>query len=256
MTFRELIFLLLLFVSCDKATSVISSETQITSAPTKSIIHLKSLCKDNLHIITEDISISGYVTANGIYGEYSNSIVIESEFGGIEVLLSEQSAHLRYPFGSIVHINCNGLALGRYTGKVTLGAPPTTTQYRLDYISEQEAERHITQTNEYVSAEPLLVDFSQIDPSMVDTHLKFSEVRFSDTNRCFCDLDSLTNEPIATEHAIINQRGDSLKLRVSPSALFARHQVPSGVGTLTAILDYYGSEYTLRINSYPLQFDE
>ena len=67
---------------------------------TNSIAHLKSLCDGRSSVvITDEITIVGFITANDLYGEFYKSLVLEDASGGITVAADLESVAEVCTFG-------------------------------------------------------------------------------------------------------------------------------------------------------------
>ncbi|MEF2793576.1 MAG: DUF5689 domain-containing protein, partial [Alistipes dispar] len=78
-----------LAAGCDEATHPAPREEQ---RATNSVAYLKSLCDGrNSVVVTQEITVQGYVAANDRYGEFTKSLVIEDATGGITVAADLES---------------------------------------------------------------------------------------------------------------------------------------------------------------------
>ena len=89
---------------------------------TVSIAHLKTLCTSESVVITDDIAITGHIAANDLYGEYSRTIVLCDDSGGIEIAVDSRRTAETFPIAARLTVHCTSLALGDYGGRVMLGA--------------------------------------------------------------------------------------------------------------------------------------
>ena len=89
---------------------------------TVSIAHLKTLCTSESVVITDDIAITGHIAANDLYGEYSRTIVLCDDSGGIEIAVDTRRTAETFPIAARLTVHCSSLALGDYGGRVMLGA--------------------------------------------------------------------------------------------------------------------------------------
>lgn len=110
-----------LAAGCDEATHPAPREEQ---RATNSVAYLKSLCDGrNSVVVTQEITVQGYVAANDRYGEFTKSLVIEDATGGITVAADLESVADVCPFGYVATLRCHGLVLCDYGGKIQIGRP-------------------------------------------------------------------------------------------------------------------------------------
>ena len=108
---------------------------------TVSIAHLKTLCTSESVVITDGIAITGHIAANDLYGEYSRTIVLCDDSGGIEISVDTPRTAETFPIAARLTVHCSSLALGDYGGRVMLGAAPTS-KYTVDRIAESDFARY------------------------------------------------------------------------------------------------------------------
>lgn len=239
-----------LFLGACSSASKLSYDTLPAGART--IADLKSRCTGNSHLITEDITVTGTVTGNDLYGEFPKALIIEDASGGIEIAIDRRDLADDYPFGTVVSVSCNGLALGDYGGKIQLGAPPTG-DYSVDRIPAQEVARFIRKAAPAAAAiEPVTRTFDRINLRHADTFVRFDGVRFAETG-AWCDADE-TGALRTTERTLIDNRGRRFIVRTAPTCLYAKEPVPQGTGSVSGIIDYFDGTFSLRITHRRILF--
>ena len=121
-----------LAAGCDEATHPAPREEQ---RATNSVAYLKSLCDGrNSVVVTQEITVQGYVAANDRYGEFTKSLVIEDATGGITVAADLESVADVCPFGYVATLRCHGLVLCDYGGKIQID-----TRVRIDGVHFPQA---------------------------------------------------------------------------------------------------------------------
>ncbi len=92
---------------CDRATEPRPREEQ----PVRhTIAYLKSLCDGaESRLVTREITVRGFITANDRYGEFYKSIVLEDETGGITVAVDQTGTAAEFPFGYVATLHGAGL---------------------------------------------------------------------------------------------------------------------------------------------------
>ncbi len=244
---------LLLALSFGSACSNTDNYNELKQGGVVSIAHLKSLCRDRQVVIRQGIRIEGKVTANDLYGEYSQSIVIEDPTAGIEISIEGWHLHQKYRYGESLSIFCEGLMLGNLGGKIVLGTE--SDEYIVGRLSSQEQELHISAIDKNISLEPKELSISELDIKWADRLVTLKDVRFpkADGVKVWVDIDSLGNR-INTSHIVVNRQGDSLRLYMPSTCRYANEPLPEGYGTIYGIGDHYGSTPSLRITNHGIEF--
>ena len=227
-----------------------SSELSYGTPPAQrgSIAYLKSICTDDPVVIAEDLNICGVVTGNDLYGEFNKTLILQDESGGIEISADHTLLADDYPLEAVVSVSCNGLAVGRFGGKVRLGAAPTG-DYSIDRIPRSELGRHLrceTQTSATPEAER--VRFSDVGARHIDCFVRFDGVEFID-NKAWCDTDPETGKPVTTERMIRNANGETFRIRTEAGCMYATKPLPQGTGSILGIIDYFNGVYSLRVTN-------
>lgn len=240
--------LLWLLYACNHATTLVYEEIPSGGGGSFSIPYLKSLCKGALYPITEDVWIEGLVVGNDAYGEFPYALVIEDEYGGIEVMIERTELYKEFETGCTVRVYCNGLALADYGGKIQLGAPPTG-EYAIDRIPESLLARYLHRTEApAVDVRPRTILFGEVRPALIATFVRFEGVAFAreEVGLPFCDRDPETDRPVATDRRLVDERGDTLLLRTAATCTYANEPIPGGTGSFRGVLDYFNGAYQLR----------
>lgn len=248
-TIARLSLLLLLVASCNKTSKLEYGEPP--QSEIRSITALKSLCTATSVVITEDISIRGHVTGNDHYGEFPRTLVVADATGGICVAIDHTDIGALFPFGYQVTINCNGLTLARYGGKILLGAAPDG-QYGVTRIPNYEVDRYIRRTGQMLIPSATLLTFDQLTPAHIDTFVRFDHVHFASSGT-WCDPDP-EGGWLVTERLIADPAGRTLPVRTQGSCTYATEPVPIGTGSIYGIIDYFNGKYTLRVTNRRILF--
>lgn len=245
----KLLFGALLFAACDRASDIAYEDTP---GSVRSISSLRSLCTGASVPLREEIVIRGTVVGNDRYGEFSNTLVLQDESGGIAVAAEHPSLADDYPFGACVTVYCNGLVLSDHGGKIRLGAIPG--EYGAGRIPRSELNRYI-RLNAPAAAppKPVLLSFDDVSVCRVDTYVRFDGVRFTCPGN-WCDLDPETGRTVTTERSIIDCTGRTFQVRTEGTCRYAREPVPQGTGSLTGVIDYFNGKYALRVVNREIAF--
>lgn len=222
---------------------------------TVSIAHLKTLCTAESVVITDDIAVTGHIAANDLYGEYSRTIVLCDDSGGIEIAVDTRRTAETFPIAARLTVYCSSLALGDYGGRVMLGAAPTA-QYTVDRIAESDFARYfLLDTASAQAVDPVLTTIAEISPALVGALIQIDEVTFgSEAGLAWCDTDPATGDYIDTERTATDRTGRTITIRTIAQCAYRDEKIPAGYGTLRGILEYFNGEYSLRITNHQILF--
>lgn len=220
-----------------------------------SIAHLKSLAASESYTITEDISIEGYVVANDLYGEYLKSIIICDESGGIEIAIDTRKTATLFPISARVVVHCSGLTIGDYGGRVILGAIPQGG-YTVDRIAERDILRYfLVDKSSPKAIRPTTIAISDISTTHIGNYVRLDNLSFGEqASLTWCDIDPITGDYITTERIATDTKGNSIAIRTIAECSYRNEKIPSGVGTLCGIVEYFNGTYSLRIVNHQIAF--
>lgn len=222
-----------------------------------SIAELKSRCAGHAAVvIAEELSVRGVVTGNDRYGEFSREIVIEdSEGGAIRIALDEPRTGDSFPFGALVTVSCNGLALGSYGGRILLGAAPDAA-YGVSRIAAADIARYIRVEGQGPALEAPYVPFDALDAAWCDRYVRAEGVRFAERGAAWCDLDAATGLPVTTERTLVDASGGTFAVRTLGGCSYAAEPLPDGTGSLYAIVEVFAGRCSLRVTDRRILFRE
>ncbi len=254
MTARFLIALIsLAAVACDTSSSLSYPDKGDGGNPRKvSVAYLKSLCRNDIYDITEDLTISGTVMANDWLGEYYKSIVVLDDTGGIEIDIDRVSLYRMIPIYSRVTVFCNGMTLGRVGGKTVLGAHPTG-DFPVDGINGDLISRYIRIDSETGDdRKPAIRRFSEISIADIGAFVLFADIAadLGGTNGKWCD--TADGEHVTTTRCITDSEGNRFGIRTLGRCSYADEAIPTGRFSVAGIIDYSGGEYYLRIVNHDI----
>lgn len=183
-----------LAAGCDEATHPAPREEQ---RATNSVAYLKSLCDGrNSVVVTQEITVQGYVAANDRYGEFTKSLVIEDATGGITVAADLESVADVCPFGYVATLRCHGLVLCDYGGKIQIGVAPEGSG--AGRIPAEDFARYVSirmpEADEGLRAEAVTID--RIAERHIDTRVRIDGVHFPQAGAKWCDTDPQTGRSV------------------------------------------------------------
>ena len=153
-----------------------------------SIAYLKTLARSASTVIADDIAIAGYVAVNDLYGEYSATIVLCDESGGIEIAVDSRTTATLFPVSARVTVHCSSLALGNYGGRIILGARPTGS-YTVDRIAASDFGRYfLIDKSRPAAVEPVRILIEELSPESIGRLVELRDVTFADqAGLAWCD---------------------------------------------------------------------
>lgn len=225
------------------------------ASSTVSIAHLKSLCHSASDVITDDISIEGYIVANDLHGEYYKAIIVGDDSGCIEILVDYAPSYAKFPISAQARIHCTGLALGRSGGGVVLGAAPSA-EYNIERLSPGQCAQHIkTDSHSPYEIVPQNISIADLATHHIGNYVRLEGVTFGlEAGKKWCDTDPESGKPVTTLHTIYDTDGNSLTVRTIAQCSYGNESIPSGYGSLCGIVEHFNDSYALRIINYRIEF--
>lgn len=211
----------------------------------QSIAWLKAQSRGSVTPIGSVLYCEGVVTANDAYGELYRRVVVEDATAALTIVIERNNLYRHYPIGSTLRIDCNGLSLCDYGGKIELGTGIGTEGYTSG-LNDEEAVRHLALLAATTHPAPLRLQFGEVTTDHIDRFVRFDGVRFVESGT-WCDRDPLTGEPTTTERTILDAAGNRFVVRTLGSAHYAEEPLPEGNGSLCGVIDYFGGRFTLRV---------
>ncbi|MFR9607291.1 MAG: DUF5689 domain-containing protein [Rikenellaceae bacterium] len=198
--------------------------------------------------ITEDIIVEGTVSANDEHGNFYKCITLENDGYAIELLTGLYDSYVRYPIGSRLCLELNGLGLDKYYGVLRCGlVADATSSYSLDYISSEVLlDSHLTLT--------------AYDEPIAATSLSLSELSEEHAGRLIC-ISALTHHSDAQEQSswegytlFRDAALDTLWCYTTSYSDFASQKIPQQEVSLCGILQYgstdsYSNQFIIKMRS-------
>ncbi len=214
----------------------------------RSIASLWSYIGRETVLITEDISLRGYVVANDKYGELRRAIVVEDGSAGVMVELDMEDVELSIPLYSRVEVNCSGLWLAAVGPKLMLGAEPMG-DFVVDRIPASKALNHISVLRES-SDTPTIARRSIAELGYRDMlrYVSVAGLRLVDSEHgtLWTDVDSLTGRPITSVRHFVDAN-DTLRVVTDARCHYATDYIPTLELIISGVVDWYDGDIALRI---------
>ncbi|RNC92453.1 MAG: lamin tail domain-containing protein [Allomuricauda sp.] len=250
---RKVLYFLLVLVlaGCvkDKDFDPITTDCESKLNANATFADVKALYRGELTLIKEDWVIEGYVVSSDRAGNFFSVIHFQdspnnpSEGFQIEIDLFE--SHLLFEPGSRVLIKIKGLYLGRSQGVFKLGGTfsgfGSIAVGRLPALKIQE---HIFKAcDEVVAIVPNIIAIQDLDSTMINTLVRINnlEVTLDDFGLSFAEVRQ------ETERILKDCDGNEIAMRNSGFSDFQDEVLPTGNGSITAILLLDKKDFVLAI---------
>ena len=201
-----------------------------------------------LDSIKDFVFIKGIVIGNDEFGNIYKTIMIQDATGGIEIKLNKTSLYNDYKLGQRIYIKCQDMVLGDYNGLIQLGS---VYNNGVGQLAEVYIKDHLFKDSlPGNTPAPLLINTAgELLPGLVSTLVRFDAASFADAGEPFV----ASGEDNTNRTLTIN--GGNIDVRTSKYASFANTSLPSGLGTVVAILGVYNGSYQLTVrNTTDLSF--
>ncbi len=214
--------------------------------PTLTIDSLKKLYDGDTVLIKGNVTIEGNVISTDQFGNFYKKIVIQDSTGGIEIEINDSYMFTKYPLGQKILVKCDSLILGDYNGTKELGMDFVSGKIvRLDADSE---DIYLQKICEVKPVEPKLVSIAEAkNDSLLNTLIKIKNVEFSDADLNTTWADGINQSTV--NHNLVDTNANSLIVRTSGFASFAKDSLPKGSGYIIGIISKYGTDYQLYVRN-------
>ena len=237
------------FASCDQDYDMppLSEPTYEYDGELTTIAELRdmgaSATQNEAVTITDDLVLRARVIANDVSGNIFKKLYVQDETSGIEIEVDANDMYATYREGQEIYIDLQGLSLSVYGGELQLGYP-TGYNYRIP----AEIFENIVHKNGWPDESKLEVkevaDFSELTSADAYRLIKFTGVTFEDGGR-----DTYAPADAYGEHDIVDAQGNHLMVRTSSYADFATTTLPTGTGSVTALLGRFNGTWQLTLRS-------
>jgi hypothetical protein len=207
--------------------------------------------------ITSNLVVKGYVVSSDQNGNFFREFYLQdaptNPTSGIKIVVNLTNSYNKFNTGREVYISLKDL----YVGETRLGDGVTSIGGKLDnqeidFISENQLERHLFRSKNTEIIEPLIITIPAINQNHVGLFISIEDAFFPKhiTDKAYVD----PNDDFDTQRIISACQGPSFvdfTLETSSFALFKNEILPSGSGTISGILTktYSGNKMVLALNS-------
>ncbi len=205
--------------------------------------------------IEDDLIFEGYVVSSDEEGNFYTGLVLqdapENPTAGIYIALDKRNLYVDYPVGKKVRVRAKGLFIGKDHGVYKLGLTYDSGYgTHIGRIPASEIRKRIfALCDDPVLIQPRVVSIEDIQnngDAYLNTLIQINNVEFTKADLCSTySLEGLNGVNKYLEDC----DGNKIIMRNSGYAKFAAEKVPSGKGSVVAVLGKYRNDYQLYIRS-------
>lgn len=187
--------------------------------------------------------LQAVITGTDITGNIYKKIYVQDETGNIEIEIDQSGIYKDFQEGQEIFLDLKGLCIAVYGGELQIGDPNGTNK-RIGY-DDFKARAH---KNGWAKASnintKIVTDFSTLQDADRFALVTVENVKFEAGGKStFAEADKTTNVNL------IDSKGNTLILRNSNYADFAKKLLPTGTGNITGILGRFNGTWQLTIRS-------
>ncbi len=207
---------------------------------------LRELIDGEFLKIDTNIIIKGVVVSNDEHGNFYKELFIQDETGGIGIELDANDLFAKYPVGRTVYVKCNGLYLGYDYDVLKLGLTANIERINSALIGD-----YVDISAGGIPIEPktyTLDNFVNEDidtDTLVGSYIMFENVEFQTSDTTY-----VKEGELYAVRTIVDCSGNSIDLSTSSFATFGEEELPTGNGSIKAVLSKFDDNYQLRINTH------
>lgn len=209
----------------------------------KTVEEVKAYYTGSLKQITDDVYLQAQVTANDKTGNLFKYIYVQDKTGGIRVNIDMSSIYTdpRFFVGKHLLINLKGLYVGDISGELQLGGIFSGNVGR---ILPADIYKHLFPTTIFNEVVPTERTIPQLTKADVGKWIKIKGLEYIES-----DLGSQYAPSAVTNKTLKDCSGNTIILRTSNFASFAKDEIDNGKGDVYAILSIFNGTYQLWITN-------
>ena len=194
--------------------------------------------------IDSSIIFEGYVISCDSTGNFYEVVTIMDETGGIDLKINSANLYLTYGLkpGKKVLVKINDLAINRYRGTYQLGLPYTDGGVvNVTGVEFNHLPNVIQRSGKRITLQPVDLTITEVSDLYLQKLVRINNVQFWDPTKTY------SVPGVNTNRTLIDCDGNRMVLRNSGYATFSNDLLPSGNGSITAVLSKYDATYQLYI---------
>lgn len=193
--------------------------------------------------ITESSIVKVRVGANDISGNIFKQLIMQDETGGLSFGVDQSNIYTTYRVGQEVFVDLKGLYVVNYGGELQIGYGNTNANRIPWQVFKDQAHLNAWPDSTLV-APKVVANFSELKTNMTNTVVQLNDVYFVNGGKSTFAVNDAT-----TSQALKDKDGNSMDVRTSNYATFAKNQLPSGTGTLIGVLGRFNGNWQFTIRT-------
>ena len=227
-----------------------------TTMKIKDLIEVIDASKEvnNIVAFTQNTVLEGYVVTSDETGNFFKTISIQDDpqsptTKGVQVEIDVNSLFTKYPEGSKIQIQLNGLVAGYDRGVIKIGSTYVQSgETRVGRMTLTLANSNVKKTCDGVDEITPRVFNSlneALKPENVNTLVTIKNIQFENPEMDLTYGDAVGQTTV--NRKLIDKQGKTVDLRNSGYAKWAGDTLPTGSGEITVLVSLFNSSYQLYI---------
>ncbi len=191
--------------------------------------------------ITDDVNITGIVTANDRSGNFYKTIIIQDATGAMPILIDKQDLYKQFEIGRRVYINVNGMVLGQYGKNLQLGdyIDNSSATPAVGSISEDRLPNRILNGSLETPIVPRKIS------NLTDLNFNLDQSTLIELDPVYFDLQGVPfadiNNGTSLSRTVKDCNNNPMDVRTSNFAEFANANTPTGSLKMIGIYSVFGT---------------
>ena len=187
--------------------------------------------------------IKGIVSSDDRSGNIYQTMYLQDDTGGIAVRVRSTDLGTRYPPGTRMYINCDGLAIGDYNGLIQIGVLSSGS---IERIESEDMSSHLIKGPLEGIVSPKDISLTNLSTEDVGLRVRLSDLEFIDAE--VGNDYAEAGEGGSRNRIMQDCNGNQILMRNSDFSDFAGQSLPDGNGSVVAVLSIFMNDYQLFIN--------
>ena len=212
----------------------------------------------------EHIIIAGRVISSDETGNIYKSLVIQDETAALAMSINNNSLSETYKVGQEVVIDLTEMFIGKYNGLQQLGFPQAygdgfeVTFMESDFFTTHAQVNGLPEVAKIDTTVTTIADINALSTPEELQKWQSRLIRLDNVSWQDGGIAPYSESGSSTSRTLVDAEGNTIVARNSNYATFAAETLPTGTGSVVAILSYYGTNWQLllRDTSDCIGFDE
>ncbi len=195
-----------------------------------------------LTTITNNFYIKGIITSSDESGNVYKALYFQDETGGMNFSIDKSDLYTKFKMGQEIYVKLKNIVYGFYGGAPQIGAMYNGNVGRMN-------EKYIDSCifkNKYPANVPtpiLINNAADLSMSKVSMLVRLDSAQFADAGQTYSISTATTNRSATLKD------GTPIIIRTSNYATFSDSIMPTGRGTIIALLGNFNGDYQLTIRN-------